>query len=166
VEDGVRLEHVTRAVFPAEPSFVWLPYDRPQVEVAVFRVIGTSGRSSAGTDSGGTGEAADASADGDQVGDGAAITSELAQALYQRIAPLHEADQCGLLRLDTSRFRIRIGLQTRSGAAHDFEIAIAPQDDAEAIGGWTVVVPPVLRRECAQTLAAIERVLRDDAAAH
>ena len=168
VEHGARLQPVTSAVFPAQPSFVWLPYDRPQVEVAVFRVIGTGGRGNAGTDGGGTGEAADAVTDGDQVavGDGAAITSELAQALYQRIAPLHEADQCGLLRLDTSRFRIRIGLQTRSGAAHDFEIAIAPQDDAEAVGGWTVVVPPVLRRECPQTLAAIERVLRDDAAAH
>jgi len=80
----------------------------------VFRVIGTGGRGNAGTDGGGTGEAADAGADGDQVavGDGVAITSELAQALYQRIAPLHEADQCGLLRFDTSRFRIRIGLQT------------------------------------------------------
>lgn len=95
--------------------------------------------------------------------DGAAITHEFAKALFDRIAPLRQPDGCVLSRFDTSRFRIVAGMTTGSGVDHPFEFASGSPwgDGGRRIGGWILVVPEQLDRDCAATIAAIERVLRD-----
>ncbi len=93
--------------------------------------------------------------------DGAAITPAFAQALYDRVAPLREADGCRLTRLDTGRFRIALGLQASSGEEQVLEVSTAAARDAGArvAGEWTLAVPAVVERDCPATLAALERVL-------
>ena len=146
VEREARLERVAVGVFPAAPSYVELPYDRAEVEVVVFRVHGR----------GATGEPVQAA-----VGGGGAITPELAQILYDQVAPLRESDGCQLVRFDTTRFRITAGLEARSGAQHTLEIATAPYrgDAGRRAGDWALAPSPDLERDCELTLASIERVL-------
>jgi hypothetical protein len=90
-----------------------------------------------------------------------AITPEFAQVLFDRLAPLREADGCRLQRFDTSRSRITVGLQGSAGAESTFEIAPAPAriGGGCATGTWVRTVPPELRLDCGATLAAIDRVL-------
>lgn len=100
------------------------------------------------------------------VSDGAAISPAFAQALYDQLAPLRESDGCRLVRFDTGRFRITIGLQARSGAEHDLELSTAPGrgDAGRRAGAWALAVPAELERDCGVTLATIERVLSGTAA--
>jgi len=95
--------------------------------------------------------------------DGAAITHEFAKALFDRMAPLRQSDGCVLSRFDTSRFRIVAGLKTGSGDDLPFEFASGSlwSDGGRRIGGWILVVPDQLDRECAATIAAIEHILRE-----
>lgn len=146
VEHEARLDRVASRVFPAAPSYIDLPYDGTEVEVVVFRANG----------SGVANQQVQV-----MVGDGAAITPELAQVVYDRLAPLRESDGCQLVRLDTSRFRITVGLQEPSGAPHTLEIATAPPRGGAArrAGGWALAPSTDLERDCGVTLAAIERVL-------
>lgn len=148
VERAARLEQVASRTFPARPSYLGLPYDRPVVEVTVFRVVTQavlSGERGAG------------------VSDGAAITPAFAQALYERVTPLRPADGCHVTRLDTSRFRMSIGVQVPAGTEHGIELATAQSSEAATrqVGVWALAVPPDVERECAAMLAAIEGVLRD-----
>jgi hypothetical protein len=99
------------------------------------------------------------------VSDGAAITPAFADALYKRLGPLRESDGCRVVRFDTSRFRITIGLQARSGAEHIMELATATERGVgRRAGGWALAVPAELERDCAVTLATIERELSGTAA--
>lgn len=154
VERDVQLEPVARRVFPAEPSFVWLPYDRPEVEVAIHRVV--AGPAIA------HGEGAGADVDPVAIGDGAAITPAAAQALYERLAPLRAADGCRMLRFDTSRFRIAVTLQSPAGAVRALELAAGAGGPTTGAGDWTLAVPADLRRDCGATVAAIERAVADE----
>jgi hypothetical protein len=144
-EHGAPLERVASRVFEAAPSDVDLPYDRSEVEVVVSLASG-----------GMAVERGPAT-----VRDGAPITPEFAKVLYERLAPLRESDGCRVVRFDTTRFRINIGLQARSGAAHGLEIAATRErgDGLRGVGDWMVAAPPELARDCAATLAAIERAL-------
>lgn len=140
VERDARLERVASQTFPAVPSYTGLPYDRSPVEVVVFRVTGLKRG----------------------VADGIAITPGFAQRLYERLTPLRESDGCRVVRLDTSRFRMTIGLQTPAGAELTVEVATAPGGEASAeTGGWTLVVSDEARRDCGATVATLEGVLRD-----
>jgi hypothetical protein len=105
-------------------------------------------------------------ADPAAVNDGTAISPAFAQKLYDRLAPLRESDGCRLVRFDTSRFRITIGLQARAGAEHDLEIANAPHrgGTGRIVGDWALAAPADLERDCGETLATIERVLAETAA--
>lgn len=94
-----------------------------------------------------------------QVADGAPITPELAHKLYEQVSALHEADGCRLLRFDTSRFRITVGLQAPSGAVHAFELAATARGGGRRAGDWALAVSSGVERDCGATLAAIERVL-------
>jgi hypothetical protein len=146
LEREPRLARVASRVFPAQPSYVDLPYDRSEVEVVVFRVRGGE----VTTDQGRR-----------LVGDGAAITPAFAQALYERLTPLRESDGCRVVRLDTSRFRIAIGVQSPSGGEQVLEVSTAADASggARVAGVWTLAVPATIERECAVTLAAAERIL-------
>ena len=95
------------------------------------------------------------------VNDGAPITPEFAQSLFNRVGQLHEPDGCRLTRFDTSRYRISIGLGAASGAQHFFDLATAPGliPVDRAAGDWAIAVPPELARDCPATVAAIERIL-------
>lgn len=145
VERETPLQRVAIRSFPARPSYVGHPYDRSDVEVVVFR---TSDQGVAATNRPGT------------VSDGAAITPEFAQSLYDQLVILRAADGCRLVTFDTSRFRITVALQTPAGAQHAFELATARRGTAgRTAGGWALAVPPELERDCSASLAAIERVL-------
>jgi hypothetical protein len=146
VERQASLERVASRVVPAAPSYVGLAYDRPEVEVVVFRTRGGQ-------------QASERAA---AVDDGAAISPELAKTLYDRFAPLREPDGCRLLRFDTTRFRISAALSTPSGGDHRFELATAGEGDVgRRAGAWSIAVAPELQRDCSMTLAAIERLLVD-----
>ena len=151
-ERELALERVASREFAAIPSDVDLPYDRSPVEVVVFRASGQ--------------RSATIAAKAPAVGDGAPISPAFASALYQRVAPLRETDGCRLMRFDTSRFRIAVGLQAPTGTAHVFELAAVQNSGTgtRTVGDWTLAVPPQLERECGATLAAIERVLVDTTA--
>ncbi|MBI3783602.1 MAG: hypothetical protein HY270_09385 [Deltaproteobacteria bacterium] len=138
------LEEVTRQTFPARPSFAGLPYDRPEVEVVVWRShkSGTRAESAPAT-----------------VSDGAPITPALATLVYQQIVPLRQADGCSVARLDTSRFRLKITLRTADGVELAFEVASGRAPDGRQIGAWTLAAPADIERRCKNTLAAIERAL-------
>jgi hypothetical protein len=146
LEREIRLERVASRVFQAAPSYVDLPYDRPEVEVVVFRV-----REHAV----GARRARPAS------GAGAAITPAFAQELYDRLAPLRESDGCRVVGLDTSRFSMTVGLQARSGEEYTLDLAHEPDhgDAARRVGAWALAVSAELERDCGLTLAGIERVL-------
>jgi hypothetical protein len=141
VESDARLERVASQTFPAVPSYTGLPYDRSAVEVVLFRVTGLKRG----------------------VADGIAITPGFAQRLYDRLTPLRESDGCRVVRLDTSRFRMTIGLQTPAGAELTVEVATAPQagEASAESGGWTLVVSDEARRDCGAMVATLEGVLRD-----
>ena len=147
VEHQAPLERVASRIFAAAPSDVDLPYDRSEVEVVVLRA------------SGGGGMAVERAAA--TVRDGAPITPEFAKTLYERLAPLRESDGCRVVHFDTSRFRISIGLQAASGAVHGLEIAATQDrgDGLRGVGDWMVAAPAEVRRDCAATMAAIERAL-------
>jgi hypothetical protein len=100
---------------------------------------------------------------GAEVSDGAAITPEFAKGLYDQFLPLREPDGCRLTRFDTSRFRIAVGLQAPSGTEHVLEFAtITHRGGAERrVGDWMLSVPAELERDCAATVAAMQRVLHD-----
>lgn len=100
------------------------------------------------------------------VADGAPITPEFAQALFDRVAPMREADGCRLTSFDTSRFRIAIGLRSQSGTDHTFELATAPGliSVDRQVGEWALAVPAALERDCPSTVAAIQNVLVGTAA--
>ncbi|MFN8643454.1 MAG: hypothetical protein U0802_17995 [Candidatus Binatia bacterium] len=102
----------------------------------------------------------------DGVRDGAAITPQFAQSLYERVGHLQAADGCAQTRFDTGRYRIVIGLRAPSGAEHVLEIATAPDlvPVAHRVGDWAVGRPAELIRDCPATVAAIEQVLTDTAA--
>ena len=138
VEREARLQPLASRVFPATPSYAGLPYDRAQVEVAVFRVTGHR----AG------------------VSDGVAITPAFAQALYDRLIPLQESDGCRVVELDTSRFRISVALRTPAGEERTLELASAPPGGgARSAGGWAIAASAEADRDCSRTRAAIERTL-------
>ncbi|MGH7788314.1 MAG: hypothetical protein ACRERC_15705, partial [Candidatus Binatia bacterium] len=101
VERAVAREPLAGASFPAVPSVGDLPYDRPQVDVVVFRV-----RQLAPEPGGGTPTLSAAGG----------LTPAFAQALYDRLTPLREADGCRVLRLDTTAAGIAVGVQQRGGA--------------------------------------------------
>jgi hypothetical protein len=98
---------------------------------------------------------------GPTVAEAAPITPEFAQSLYAQVGPLREADGCRLTRFDTSRFQITIGLVTANGTQHAFDLGAspAPATGSRTAGDWWLAVPPELARDCAATVAAIERVL-------
>jgi hypothetical protein len=99
-----------------------------------------------------------------RVADGAAITPDFAQKLYEQVSVLQESDGCRLVRFDTSRFRITIGLQAPSGAVHAFELAATARGGTgRRAGDWALAVPAEVERDCGATLAAIERVLGETA---
>lgn len=148
VEHEMRLERVASHVFAAVPSYVDLPYDRPDVEVVVFRVL----------------EPRTAPAPAQQAaGAGAAITPVFAQSLYDRVTPLRAADGCRVQRLDTNRFSITVGVQGRSGEEHTLNLAHEPDRSraTRRVGAWALAPSAGLEHECGLTVAAIERVLRD-----
>ncbi|MDX2166791.1 MAG: hypothetical protein SF182_06995 [Deltaproteobacteria bacterium] len=147
VERDVPLARVASRVFAAAPSDLDLPYDVPQVEVSVFR-------------GGGAGDAAAVPGPA-AVRDGAPITAAFAEALYARLAPLREADGCRIVRFDTSRFRIDIGVQAPSGAVTALQVAATRERAAQArgVGEWMVAAPPEFGRHCGATLGAIEAAL-------
>jgi hypothetical protein len=95
------------------------------------------------------------------VGDGAPITPAFAEALYARVAPLAEADGCRIVRFDTSRFRIDVGVQAPSGAVTVLGVAAtrAASRGARGVGEWMVAAPDEFGQQCGATLAAIERAL-------
>lgn len=148
VEANVQLERLAGRTFPARPSYVGLPYDRPEVEVTVFRVVTRETHAKAGLAA---------------VSDGAAITPAFARALYERVVPLRAADGCRVMRLDTSRFRMTIGLRTGAGAEQAIELAAAAPSAAgqRNAGVWALAVPVEAERDCGDTLAGIEAVLRE-----
>jgi hypothetical protein len=139
VERDARLQRVASRVFPASPSYAGLPYDRAEVEVAVFRVAGHR----------------------PGVSDGAAITPAFAQALYDRLTSLQESDGCRVVQLDTSRFRMSVAVRTPAGGERTLEIATAPQGGSagRSAGGWAIAASAEAERDCAMTRAAIERAL-------
>ena len=100
------------------------------------------------------------------VRDGAAITPEVAETVYKRIGPLHEPDGCRLTRFDTSRYRITIGVAAPGGPEQFFDLATRPGliPVGRTAGDWAVAVPASLARDCPETVAAIERILRETAA--
>lgn len=89
---------------------------------------------------------------------GAAITAELARAVYDRMSAAHGDDGCHLIRFDTKRFHIDVGLRTPGGVEHSLLIGSGAPD-----GGWTLDAGAALRRACASTLAAYEQVLASTA---
>lgn len=91
----------------------------------------------------------------------APITPEFAQSLYAQVGPLRESDGCRLTRFDTSRFQITIGLATASGMQDSFDLGAlpAPAAGGRTAGDWWLTVPPGLARDCAATVAAVERIL-------
>ena len=135
VEREARLERVTGRVFPSAPSYDGLPYDRPEVETVVFRVTGQRVG----------------------VSDGAAITPAFAQSLYDRLTTVRGADGCRLIRLDTTRFRITVELETSTGTRHAVEVATAPN----AAGGWALAASADVQRDCGAMLAALQHALGD-----
>lgn len=137
VEREARLERVDSRVFPALPSYDGLPYDRDEVETVVFRVIGHR----------------------PGVSDGAAITPAFAQALYDRVMPMQEADGCRPLRVDTSRFRIAVTLRDRAGTEHPIELATTATGRGAA--PWQSVAAAEAQRQCPQSLAALQRLLAE-----
>jgi hypothetical protein len=100
------------------------------------------------------------------VPDGAAIRPEFAEDLFKRLAPLRESDGCRLVRFDTHRFRILIGLAPPAGGEHAFELATATgmSPAKRRVGSWALAVPVEIERDCGATLAAVERVLLETAA--
>jgi hypothetical protein len=141
IERAAPLARVATAVFPPLPSYHGLPYDRPEVEVVIFRV--TEHRAG--------------------VNDGAAITPQFAQRLYDRVKLLHESDGCAVTRVDTSRFRVTIGVRPPTGAEHAIEVATAAGSPLTAADddGWRVVASDGARRDCGMMITALERTLRD-----
>jgi hypothetical protein len=95
--------------------------------------------------------------------DGAAITPDVARSVYERLAPLGESDGCRLVRFDTSRFQIDVGLQTAAQAERSLTISAAPRRDAQGreSGGWTLAAPADVERDCAATLAALRHILSE-----
>lgn len=147
VEQRARLERLAGRTFAAAPSYTGLPYDRAEVEVAVFRVVGSAAPGAR-----------------PRVSDGAAITPAFAQALYDRLASLRAGDGCTLARFDTQRFRIAIHLTTPSGEERGLELSTASGGaTGRRVGRWTLAVPPELERECGATLSAIVGVLAETA---
>ncbi len=102
----------------------------------------------------------------ERVNDGAPISPAFAQALFSRMAQLREPDGCGLVRFDTSRYRIAIGVRAASGAEHTFEFATVPGLIAvqRSIGDWVVSASPDLARDCPTTTVALEQVLASTSA--
>jgi hypothetical protein len=98
---------------------------------------------------------------GPLVAEAAPITPEFAQQLYARVGPLREADGCRVTRFDTSRFQITIGLVTANGTQDSFDLGSLPAPAAgnRTAGEWWLAVPPALARDCATTVAAVERIL-------
>ncbi|MBI3783601.1 MAG: hypothetical protein HY270_09380 [Deltaproteobacteria bacterium] len=139
LESSAKLERLASRVFPALPSFADLPYDRSQVETVVFRVTGRSAT---------TNEAAP-------------ITPALAQLLYDRLTPLRATDGCRVVRLDTGRYQVDLGMQDRSGREHKVELATNASDEGAGrrVGGWRVSHSAETQAGCPDTLAGIERLL-------
>lgn len=144
IERESTLEELARRVLPAAPSYIELPYDRAEIEVVLFRVLGRQG----------------ASHRQPVIGDGAAITPALAQALFERVTALRTDDGCIVTRVDTSRFRITMTVSTALSEEHAIELATAPSSAGRA-AGWAIAPAPALDRECATTVAAIVDVLED-----
>ncbi len=92
---------------------------------------------------------------------GAAITPALAKRLFDRLAPLREADGCRLSRLDTGRFEITIGLQGAAGGAHEVYVSTAPPaDDGDHLAGdWTVRHGGAVSSQCSVTLGRMRQIL-------
>jgi hypothetical protein len=92
---------------------------------------------------------------------GAAITAELARAVYEQLSAATGADGCRLVRFDTKRFHIDIGLQTPAGVEHSLLLgSVATSGGAvRHAGGWSLDAGDALARDCAATLAAYEKVL-------
>src|SRR5439155_2923802 len=111
-ERAARLDAITANGFPAIPSYVDLPYDRPQVDVGVFRVIGhrVAERRPAAL-----------------VANGVAITPAVAQALYDRLTPLQAPDGCRITRLDTSRFSMTVGVRPPGSGEQQVGLANGPE---------------------------------------
>ncbi len=92
---------------------------------------------------------------------GAAITPEFARGLYDKILPMRETDGCRLVRFDTVRFSIAIGLEPPGGTELVFKLASADYagEIERTAGDWALDVPAALDRACGTTMAAIEREL-------
>ncbi len=151
IEAAVPMQRLAVGFFPAAPSYVGLPYDRDQVEVAVFRV-GTHAATAANT---GT-----ASSTKTTLSDGAPITPELARRIFELVAPLSEADGCSLSHFDTGRFRISAGIKTAAGNEHAMEIATASGGAARTdAGDWALAIPDELAADCALTVTAFKEAL-------
>jgi hypothetical protein len=149
-ERGVPLARVASRVFAAAPSDLALPYDRSEVEVSVFRSSGGGADAAAAPEPGSV-----------MLRDGAPITPAFAEALYARLAPLREADGCRIVRFDTQRFRIDVGVQAPSGSVTVLNVAATQQRAAGArgVGEWMVAAPADFGGQCGATLSAIERAL-------
>lgn len=89
--------------------------------------------------------------------EGLAITPELAQAVFQRLVPLREADGCVLESLDTQRFRVDVHLRTGARVEHVAQLATTSAGLLRTRNHWNLTGSDDLRRDCPQTLAAIER---------
>jgi hypothetical protein len=72
---------------------------------------------------------------------------------------MREADGCRVVRLDTSRFRLTIGVEAPAGTEHAIEAAAGAWNDEAR--GWALVVSEEGRHDCSSTLAGIDRVLHD-----
>ena len=144
VERGVAVTPLASRVFPAVPSFVYLPYDRDAIEVIVSRVDGRAASAPTSADA----------------GEPVPITPAVAEAIHARLSRLQEADGCRLGRFDTEQFRIRAELADRAGTVHGFELATGQgAAGTRRAGIWNLSASPEIERACGATLAAIERVL-------
>ncbi len=137
IERNAQLEPLATRVLPAAPSYADLPYDRPQVDVAVFRVTGHRRG----------------------VADGAAISPAFAEAFYGRLIALHESDDCRLEGLTTSRFRMTVRLRTPEGEEHAVEVAGGSQPGTGT--GWAVAPSDGAQRACPATVGGLARVLAE-----
>jgi hypothetical protein len=97
---------------------------------------------------------------GEEATSGAAITPDFAQTLYERLVLLRETDGCQLVRFDTMRSFIIVGVRSPSGIDHALRVAAPPEGGGgRQAGDWAIDFPDQLGRECAATLAAIEKLL-------
>jgi hypothetical protein len=152
-ERGVALERFASDRFPAAPSYLGLPYDRSEVDVAVSlarapadtSTVQPSGRSVGRT--------------------GLPITPEVASTLFERIKGVNEGDGCRVVGFNTARFRGTIRLEAPTGRTHAVDVIAARGQSGDRIAGdWVLTVSSGLDAECGKTASVIERILSTTAA--